>query len=435
MKRHYAIITMLLLWGLLCLAGCSAGGEAEHAVPSSDIDSPYGISFETWEEKNKELPLSVFGGEWDTSHCQGIAVDDALEYMYFSFTTKLVKVEITTGEVVGTVSGWSGHLGDLTYYDGKVYGSLEYYYPIGSFYVAVFDGDSIVGETSHASCMTTMYLNEVNYDYTHQLGQGWSIEEDPNTEGHAYGCSGIDGISVGKIPGEDHEEVALMVCYGVYKNNSRSDNDYQVMLQYNLDSFLVSDGVGGMTVAEECGDILDQENYHTKGPELAAKYFIYTGNTNYGVQNLEYDSLSDTYIMAVYNGAKEQFPNYDVFYLDGKAEPAYQELNLGTRQELYRALPDSSGEKTMDYGDTLPLAQIGTQDADTGIWGSHNTGADMDTGIAHLYGNYYYIAQTETTSDDLETATAKLFFYDRDNDQWIDCSSLKGRLIRAEHTS
>lgn len=89
----------------------------------------------------------------------------------------------------------------------------------------------------------------------------------------------------------------------------------------------------------------------------------------------------------------------------------------------------------MDHGYTLSLAQVGVQDMDSGIWGSNNTGADMDTGVDHLYGNYYYIAQTDTTSDDLETATARLFFYDRDNDQWIDCSSLKGRVIRMKYAS
>lgn len=435
MKRNHTIVALLLLCGLLCLTGCSAGGEAENTGTLSSAGCPYGISFETWEGKRETLSLSVFGGEWDTSHCQGIAVDDALEYMYFSFTTKLVKVRIATGEVVGTVSGWSGHLGDLTYYDGKIYGSLEYYYPIGSFYVAVFDGEKIVGETSHEACMCTMYLSEVNYDYTHQLGEEWSIEEDPNAEGHAYGCSGIDGISIGKIPGGDGEDIALMVCYGIYGNTFRSDNDYQVMLQYDLDSFLSFDSSGRTSIKRECGDILDQNHYHTKGPNLSAKYFIYTGNTTYGVQNLEYDTLSDTYIMAVYDGAKEAFPNYDVFYLDGKAKPVYQELNLGTRQELYRDLPNSSGEETMDHGYTLSLAQVGVQDMDSGIWGSNNTGADMDTGVDHLYGNYYYIAQTDTTSDDLETATARLFFYDRDNDQWIDCSSLKGRVIRMKYAS
>ena len=345
MKRNHTIVALLLLCGLLCLTGCSAGGEAENTGTLSSAGCPYGISFETWEGKRETLSLSVFGGEWDTSHCQGIAVDDALEYMYFSFTTKLVKVRIATGEVVGTVSGWSGHLGDLTYYDGKIYGSLEYYYPIGSFYVAVFDGEKIVGETSHEACMCTMYLSEVNYDYTHQLGEEWSIEEDPNAEGHAYGCSGIDGISIGKIPGGDGEDIALMVCYGIYGNTFRSDNDYQVILQYDLDSFLSFDSSGRTSIKRECGDILDQNHYHTKGPNLSAKYFIYTGNTTYGVQNLEYDTLSDTYIMAVYDGAKEAFPNYDVFYLDGKAKPVYQELNLGTRQELYRDLPNSSGDR------------------------------------------------------------------------------------------
>ena len=87
----------------------------------------------------------------------------------------------------------------------------------------------------------------------------------------------------------------------------------------------------------------------------------------------------------------------------------------------------------MDHGYTLSLAQMGVQDMDSGIWGSNNTGADMDTGIVHLYGNFYYIAQSGETADGLQTASAKLFFYNREKDQWVDCHSLKGRLAYINH--
>ena len=375
--------------------------------------------------RENRLPDSVYGGKWDTSHCQGIAVDDSMEYMYFSFTTKLVKVDLSTGEVVGTVSGWSGHLGDLAYYNGKVYGSLEYYYPIGSFYAAVFDCDQIAGDTEHTSCMTTMYLSEVNYDYTHQLGRHWSIEEEPSSKGHAYGCSGIDGIAFGTIPGDTSGKIVMMVNYGVYKNRMREDNNYQIMLQYDPDDFLGADG----EILPDCGDILDQSNYHAKGPEHSMKYFIYTGNTNYGVQNLEYDSTSGNYLMAVYEGNKVDFPNYRVFYVDGAKAPVYETLNLGDRQKIYSQLTGSDGTAAMDCGYVLGLAEIGRQDPDTGIWGSNETGADMNTGVAHLYDDCFYITTSDSTSDDLETATADLYLYNRAKDQWIPCRSLRGRLM------
>lgn len=58
---------------------------------------------------------------------QGIAVDLKNGYMYFSFTTELLKTDLQ-GKLIGSVKGMTGHLGCLTVNpeDGRVYGSLEY---------------------------------------------------------------------------------------------------------------------------------------------------------------------------------------------------------------------------------------------------------------------------------------------------------------------
>ena len=70
-----------------------------------------------------------------SSHLQGICVDDKLEYMYFSYTDVLAKLDMKTGKVVGSVGGFGkgsfgtsggAHLGCLAWYDGRVFGSLEY---------------------------------------------------------------------------------------------------------------------------------------------------------------------------------------------------------------------------------------------------------------------------------------------------------------------
>lgn len=94
---------------------------------------------------------------------QGIAVDLERGYIYFSFTTKLLKMDLA-GNLIGSVDGLTGHLGCLTMNpaDGRVYGSLEYKDDaIGKgirktldgesegedqtgFYIAVFDVDRIV---------------------------------------------------------------------------------------------------------------------------------------------------------------------------------------------------------------------------------------------------------------------------------------------------
>ena len=53
------------------------------------------------------LPRSIFAGEWTGGHIQGIAVDTERKYIYYSFTTVLVKADLD-GNVVGTVEGGFG---------------------------------------------------------------------------------------------------------------------------------------------------------------------------------------------------------------------------------------------------------------------------------------------------------------------------------------
>ena len=69
----------------------------------------------------------IFSGYWGKCHCQGIAVDETRGFIYYSFTTKLVKSDLD-GNIIGTVDNIIGHLGciDFNEKDGKVYASLEY---------------------------------------------------------------------------------------------------------------------------------------------------------------------------------------------------------------------------------------------------------------------------------------------------------------------
>ena len=42
----------------------------------------------------RHLPLTIFSGNWKTPHVQGIAVDTKREFIYFSFTTMLLKTDL-----------------------------------------------------------------------------------------------------------------------------------------------------------------------------------------------------------------------------------------------------------------------------------------------------------------------------------------------------
>ena len=51
---------------------------------------------------------------------------------------------------------------------------------------------------------------------------------------HRYGCSGIDGVSFGPSSATPTARASSPVAYGIYANTARSDNDHQVLLQYDI---------------------------------------------------------------------------------------------------------------------------------------------------------------------------------------------------------
>lgn len=282
----------------------------------------------------------IFTGTHGNCHIQGIAVDPKKGYIYYSFTTKLIKSTLS-GEIVGSVDGLTGHLGciDFNDADGRVYGSLEYkndgvgqgiLKALGkeqtlddAFYIAIFDVDKIDRMDMDAEkdgVMTTVYLKEVYDDF-----KGRGLDKAGAEVAHKYGCSGIDGTTFGPMPGakEDRRQY-LFVAYGVYGDESRDDNDHQVILCYDTSDW------------KRYEQLLSQARMHRSGPEKPTrKFFVFTGNTTYGVQNLEYDSYTHTFFMAVYHGFKPEYPNYDLYAIDASIPPKIEVLKgLNERGEV-----------------------------------------------------------------------------------------------------
>jgi len=314
----------------------------------------------------KGFTQTLNGGAWATSHVQGIAVDATAGYIYWSFTTLLVKTDLQ-GNLIGTVEGFTGHLGDLDFNaaDGRVYGSLEYKAQ-NTFYIAVIDVDAIdrVGiQAQNSPIVQTVYLEEVVADFTADLdGNGVFDGDVANTPDHRYGSSGIDGVSFGPAFGSTDGPQYLTVAYGVYENLDRTDNDHQVLLQYDTSSWAGFERP------------LLEGAPHRSGPDdVDGKYFVYTGNTRYGVQNLEYDEYLQRWFMGVYAGSKPQFPNYGLFAVDAAATPVLSEL-VGTGG---------------DQGLLIPLADDGLTDPATGIRGWRQK---ADVGIQGLGDGLFYLA-------------------------------------------
>lgn len=317
------------------------------------------------------LPDSVFSGYQGKHHVQGVAVDVARGHIYFSFTTRLVKTDLA-GNQLGSVEGLTGHLGclGLNPDNGKVYGSIEYKNDVigtgiageaakqwkSKFYIAMFDTEKINRPSMDASeVMTTTELPEVAADYSSTVrNKGRKVE-------HRYGCSGIDGIAFAPLPGDPQGKKALYVAYGIYADTTRTDNDYQVLTAY------------------------DPETFRRQG-----RYFVYTGNTSWGIQNLCYNAENNTLMAAVYKGIKKGLPNYSLFAID-LARPAVKERLAGFDNK--------------EKGLVLPLADAGLKDEVTGLrgwnfaWGatglcpvgdglfyiSHNAKKPEQSSTIHLY--------------------------------------------------
>ena len=318
-----------------------------------------------------ELPKSIYSGAYRAGHCQGIAVDTERGFVYYSFTTMLVKTDLA-GAFVGSVTGLCGHLGCITFNpdDGRVYGSLEYKNDaIGRgivnmlgggieipdrFYMAIFDVDRIDRpDMPSAEVMRCAFLKEVTDDYLAP-----AVLSDGRTVPHRHGCSGIDGTATGPDFGAPADGKRwLFVSYGVYGDVSRPDNDYQVILKYDLGEL------------NEHSEPLEQSAMHGTGPEKpASKYFVFTGNTVYGVQNLEYDPFSRKYYLCVYAGQKPQFPNPPMFAADQTVPP---------KKEILRGVTPET------EGDVLSLDGHGTD----GIRFPYGS-----TGIAALGDGYFYVS-------------------------------------------
>ncbi len=352
---------------------------------------------------SQDLPLTVRTGLQDKFHVQGIAYDRERNCMYMSFTTSLLKVDMQ-GRILGSVEGLTGHLGciSLNPDDGRLYGSLEYKHDaIGQgimdglggvknddengFYIAIFDVARITREHMSAQeVMTSVYVRPAVEDFQAKVtNQGRTVE-------HRFGCSGIDGLTLAPRWGKHDGRRMLYVAYGIYSENDRTDNDYQVLLCYDVRKLAKYE------------QPLSPQNLHHSGPKKPAyTYYIYTGNTSWGVQNLCYDSHTGHMLAAVYTGKKPDWKNFSLYVADGQGKP--------TKEVLRGVEPRTSGL-------VIPLLKQGEHDAVHDTWGWNFKWGN--TGLTSLGDGRFYVSVGGRDKDTgRQYCEARLF-------RWIDGKGL-----------
>jgi hypothetical protein len=352
------------------------------------------------------LPNAIYSGKQGDFHVQGMVLDHANRFMYFSFTDKLVKTDLS-GKMIGSVTGFVGHLGDLDIApDGKVYGSLEYkndaigkgiQNKLGAkptkddgFYVAIFDVTAITRPNMNAEkeeLLQTVFIKEATDDYKAEVLVGGEKVM------HRFACSGIDGIAFAPaMGGKSLGKKYLYVAYGVYGDNTRTDNDHQVILKYDVSDW------------GKYSRKLSQETLHQSGPDKPMdKYFVKTGNTKYGIQNLAYDFYSGYLFAAVYKGSKPEYPNYDLFVVDATKKPLANVIKSDGKSLRVK---------------TLSLLNAGKYDPLSGIrgwsfpWGS--------TGVCPIGDGTFYISHPNKATDGQQETTIYRYKWLGDNEKGFE---------------
>ncbi len=399
---------------------------------------------EAWEIalKNEYFTYDVTDAATEASgHLQGICVDDEMKYAYLSYTDTLLKLDMASGDVVGSVCDFGpgsftaeggAHLGCLAFYDGKVYGSLEYKSPGKKFFLAVFEPDKITEVGMSFQDMEEgvdgVLLYEPTADFRDPLNDSPSSEDGTavNEEalGHKFGCSGIDGVTFARLPGDDSGKIYCLVAYGVYANKdewlNRYDNNYNIIRVYDPEMFDerydAAAGTGDSALRRftyERG--IEMEYEDDEALKAVDTLYVWTGTTNWGCQNLEAERDSRDIVLYTYRSPKagwEKWSEKDgVFVIDGEAGYEMKEIEVGqSNKNADDAIKQAALDKAESYkedgqfpeGKHVFLKCICGDDceakewADTGyttmVCGAVNEKATATYGIVSLGNGYYFMA-------------------------------------------
>ena len=166
------------------------------------------------------------------------------------------------------------------------------------------------------------------------------------------------------------------MAYGIYKDENRQDNDCQVLLRYKMKKL---DKYAGTVKFGE---------FYSKGPSRPLdKYFVFTGNTNWGVQNMAYDPSLKKMFMFVYKGSKQVFPNYDTFIFDIASKPVKRHVD-GVSYDKKKHPMIGSPENPVG-GVRFKYGSTGVSPLGEGLFFISENGRNPETGLQNCRARLY----------------------------------------------
>ncbi|MBR3967732.1 MAG: hypothetical protein IKJ91_11740 [Clostridia bacterium] len=326
----------------------------------SNIESIYAKTVATpnrYTRYKNNLGDEIYGAQ----HLQGMTMDDEGN-VYFSFTGLIVKVN-QNGEEVGVYKvsdeliSLSTHIGNLYWHEGKIYIGLgisktslsKHKRYIGVLDDSVFDG-GYVQDNEENPLLYGINIAELSVDRTFTNSEGKAVAR--------FGGGGIDGITVGKLPGGGYilpagykVKEAFTSCDGeeyaagdiLTKDVEVTDEkDYiiAVRTQGSYDAFRYDDDNQQIMVfdfddiTEENLLPLTYERITNDDPttiDIKFNIFLYCGYHTYGTQVICYDKDTGDYQLWTYGRSEKnnEFPKDSLTVIDGSKKLYMAEVEIG----------------------------------------------------------------------------------------------------------
>ena len=241
-------------------------------------------------------------------HMQGFTSGNG--FMYWSFTDSVVKTTMS-GTVKCQIEIKGGHLGDIDYYDGRLYASYLGFALPGhewddwtSFKLYVFDAEDL-----HV-------IDIINMDICDYYKSVAGSEEDTR------GFRAIDGVAIGRDPLTNERKI--FIACAVLTSEKYTN---QIILQCDMNG------------------------------KYEKEYHVPTGNTVFGIQNLDYDELRNRFWFSTYGPEKSFQPKEMLYSVDFKDCKSFDKYDFQTPYG-FEALPT---------GDFYASIQAGTNGKRSGV--------------------------------------------------------------------